>query len=142
MIVFLRRIPGKTKTSDIIAFIEPALKRGWFAKKGVIDKVKVLQLKDTGTKISEYHGLVTITPDAVAERVIKRLNRKLFLGKRIAVREFQRRDWHNDPRMNQEYMPLSNTNRRDGDRRRSYMEAVADLSNNFSSNKNFHRQQF
>lgn len=138
MIIFLRNIPAKTKHSDIIAFMEPAMKASLFGKKSVIESVKVLHLKDSRTNISEFHGLVSIQPDAAAKKVIKRLNRKRFLNKYIAVREYQRRDWHNDPRLS--YKPLAATaERRVGDRRRRYVEEVGDITSHFSSHKVFHR---
>lgn len=140
MIVFLRNIPDKTKNSDIIAFVEPAMKVRWFAKKGVIENIKILQLKDSRTKNSEYHGLVTINSDVIAEKVIKRLNRKIFLGKHIAVRRFLRRNWDNDPRGNYRVKPSLNSEKRASDRRRMQMEEVADMSHNFSSNREFYRQ--
>ncbi len=140
MIIFLRNIPSKTKHSDIIAFVESAMTVSLFGKKGSIEKIKVLQLKDSRTNISEFHGLVTIQPDVAAKRVIKRLNRKKFLNKYIAVSEYQRRDWHSDPRLNQ--TPLVSTTKaekRTGDRRRKNVEVVEDLTDTFSSNKTFHR---
>ena len=137
MIIFLKNIPAQTKHSDITAFMKPAMKAGLFGKKGVIEKIKVLQLKDTRTNISEYHGLVTVQPDATAERIIKRLNRKKFLNRYIAVREYQRRDWHNDPRINAKASTSSEL--RVAERRRRSIEVVEDMTDKFSSNKTFYR---
>ena len=142
MIIFLRNIPAQTRLSDIRAFIEPAIKMSLFGKKGKIGKIKVLHLKDSRTYISEIHGLVTIEPDTAAQKVIKRLNRKKFLGKYIAVREYQRRDWHNDVRLNHKPFVSTKAERRIADRRRNSIEVVEDITDKFHGQKNFHRQQY
>ena len=142
MIIFLRNIPARTKHSDIKAFIEPAIKMSLFGKKGNIIKIKILHLKDSRTYISEFHGLVTIEPDTAAQKVIQRLNRKKFLNKYIAVREYQRRDWHNDPRLSQKPIVSTKAEKRIVDRRRKSIEVVEDITDKFSGQKNFHRQQY
>ncbi len=139
MIVFLRRIPANTRKRDIVDFITPVLKGGFLQKSGRIEDIKTLVYKDTRTKIMEYHCLVTIDSDAVANRVIKKLNRKAFKGKHISVREYFHRSWHNDPRINMHEMNEELTNKRQGDRRRPRLEAVDDVSVQFSSSKDFHR---
>jgi len=98
MIVFMRNIPDDTSRRDIAAFIEPALQGGFFKAKGEILSVSVLLLKDKGTKLTECHAIVNIAPDAVAERVVKKLHGQLFKGKRIALREYAIRSWKNDRR--------------------------------------------
>ncbi|MDT8425371.1 MAG: RNA-binding protein [Methyloprofundus sp.] len=137
MIIFLRNIPENTKHSDIIAFVEPAIKKRWFQKKGEIVSVKVMQLNDPRAGTTEFHGLVTIEPDKVGAKVIRRLNRKLFLAKHIAVHEYHRRNWHNDPRLER----TSNVQeRRKADRRRKDLEEAADISKRFTRHKTFSRQ--
>ncbi len=142
MYVFFRNIPAHTTNSDLIEFIEPVLKRGWFRKKGIIEKVRIIHQKDHGVSSSEFHGLVTIQPDDVAEKVIKRLNRKRFLGKHIAVREYHRRVWHNDPRIKHNLHDPEILNRRENDRRRKNLEVVNDtnMAHIFSGDKTFHKQ--
>jgi len=137
MIVFLRNIPAKTKRSDIVAFIEPAIKKRWFQKKAEIVEIKVMQLNDPRAGTMEFHGVVTIEPEKVAKKVIRKLNRQVFLGKRIAVHEYCRRNWHNDPRIKN---ALTTDDRRKSDRRRNDVEIVADISDQFSSNKSFSRR--
>jgi hypothetical protein len=139
MIVFLRRIPANTRKQDIIDFIAPVLKGGLLQKPGRIEDIRTLVFKDNQTKTTEYHGLVTIDSDVAAKRVIKKLNRKAFKGKHIAVREYFYRSWHNDPRVNMDEMNEGLTNKRQGDRRRSKLEAISEVSVDFSSSKDFHR---
>lgn len=142
MNIFLRRIPAQTKRKDIINFIQPAMKVGFFYRKGHIKRIEILVLRDTVINQLEYHGIVTIEPDLVAEKVIKKLNRKKFLGKYIAVREYRRRDWHNDRRLNGKMAAIVQRDRRELDRRRgSRVEIVEDVSDMFSGREGFNRKQ-
>ena len=139
MILFLRNISAQTRHSDIVAFIEPAMKVILFGKKGTIERIKILHLKNSRTNISEFHGLVTIEPDVVAKRVLKRLNRKKFLDKHIVVRQYYQRDWHNDSRLNHDSFIAAKYEKRMTDRRRKNIQVVEDIKQTFSSNKVFHR---
>ena len=118
MIVFLRRIPADTNKYEILHFIRPALRSHIFSKKGEIKNIKVFAITDTEKNTVEYHGLVRIEPEAVAEKVIKKLNRQTINGKNIAVREYHLRNWHNDPRLKLKNARLSFPDRRKADRRR------------------------
>lgn len=118
MIVFFRRIPAETKLEDLVEFIEPALKGGWFRRSGQISKVEIIIFKDVVINKLEYHALATIEPDKIAERMIKKLNRKPILGKHIAVREYVYRLWHNDRRINYPSRHTEPDERRKNDRRR------------------------
>ncbi|NOR79843.1 MAG: hypothetical protein GQ529_03270 [Methyloprofundus sp.] len=139
MILFLKSISGQTRCRDIVAFIEPAMKVSLFGKKGTIERIKILHLKDARTNISEFHGLVTIEPEAVAKRVLKRLNRKKFLDKHIVVRQYHQRDWHNDSRLNHDSVMSTKHEKRMTDRRRKNIVVVEDIKQTFSSSKVFHR---
>ncbi len=127
MIIFLRDIPAKTKTDDIVYHITPFLKGGLFEKNGNIDNVKILALKDAKENTYEFHGLVTINSDATAKRVIKKLNRKIFIGKPIIVREYFHRSWQNDRRINMGEWNEELIDRRKGSRRRTELVNVRDL---------------
>ncbi|MCF7971053.1 MAG: RNA-binding protein [Methylococcaceae bacterium] len=134
MIIFLRNIPEKTKHSDIIAFIEPAMKKRWFQKKGEIINVRVMKLNDARTEASEFHGVVTIEPDKVGVQVVQALNRKRFLDKHIAVHEYQCRNWHNDLRLDQ---AVCDHERRKGERRHGDLQEAGNVSSQAASTQNF-----
>ena len=109
-------------------------------KKGRIVNAKVVALLNTDTNTMEYHGLVSIEPDNVAQRVIRRLNRKPFRGARINIHEYRNRTWHNDPRIGM-IPAVKSLNLRRRDRRRRNVEVVDDLDNlHFSSSSSFHRE--
>ncbi len=141
MIVFLRNLPNKTLYRDIIEFIEPALKGKWFNKGGYIEEVKILIIKDPDKETIEQHALVRISPDSCAIRVIKMLNRKPILEKRIAVREYQYRSWRNDSRTGVNKKLAEKLRRRRGSRRRPNLETIIKSPATFSSSKSFHRIQ-
>lgn len=105
MLVILRKIPSATFKTEIIDFIEPALNHGvWgvLGKKGYISSVEIIRRrnKSIGNGIGriEFDALLRIEPDNAGHRVIRRLNRNRFKGKRIEVREYHLRTWHNDRR--------------------------------------------
>lgn len=144
MIIFLRKIPAATKPSEIIAFVEPAIKGGLFRRSGRITGVKILALQDKRLKTLEFHGLVTVEPDAVALRAIKKLKGRRFKGKFVVIRQYFERDWHNDPRQNRGALVEQNIqNRRMSDRRRGKdLEIIKDISEKFSSSGDFVRKNF
>lgn len=139
MIVILSKIPPETTYQDIIEFIEPALKTSCFSKKGFIEEVKILMINDSDKEIVEYHGLIRINPDSSAKKVIKLLNRKPILGKRIAVREYHYRSWHNDTRENSNNRLGKILHRRSNSRRRPNLESVLANASTTTSEKNFHK---
>ncbi len=98
-------------------------------------------LRDIVVNKMEYHALVTIEPDSVGERVIRQLNRKPIVGKRIAVREYMHRSWHNDPRMNIKNKSFGTNERRKGERRRgNKLEVVDNFTATFSARNGFQRR--
>ena len=144
MIIILRSISASTRKQDIENFIEPAIKGGFLRKNGHIEKISILVLRDTRTNKVEYHGLVTIKPDVVANRVIKKLNRKQINGKRVLIREYQIRRWQNDPRINrrdqiQEYKDMRLSDRRLW-RVKVDVKVEKDISELFSSEERFSRK--
>ncbi len=125
MIIILKNIPAKIKKQDIKNFITPAVKGGWFSKRGQIQSIVILSQKNIRTHDMQYHSLIEIFPDSVAERVIKKLNRKIIVGKCVAVCEYMVRDWHNDQRLNREAHKRLH-DKRIADRRERYEEIVSE----------------
>lgn len=138
MLVFFRNIPVQATRSDLIAFARSALKTSWFRKKAVIESIKMIHLKDPQANTSEFHCVMEIQPEASARRVIARLNRQPLKGRYIAVREYHRRVWHNDPRLNHQHK--SDVEKRVADRRRNKVGVVKEDVTKFSSQKTFHRE--
>lgn len=125
MLIFLRNIPSATHKSEITKHVESALKSGlpsFFKKKYKILSVEIIHIVDKDTRADEYHGLVRIEPDSAARRVIKKLNRKPFKNKPIAVREYHVRSWHNDKRVTAVNQFSPGNEKRKSDRRRKNLE--------------------
>ena len=97
--------------------LHPHLPGGFLKKTGRIVSITI-QLHKIGEK-KEYHALVCIEPDVVAQRIIKRLNRKPLGGKRINIAEVHVRHFSNDRRQGR-YRPAHD--RRKADRRRKGIE--------------------
>lgn len=142
MIIFIRKIPADTKLSEVIAFVEPALKGRLFRKGGVIKGAKILVLRDKRLNAIEFHGLVTVELDKVALRAIKDLKGRRFKGKFVVVRQYYQRNWHNDPRQNRAAAQAADSiERRVSDRRRGKdLEIIEDISSKFSSEGDFFRK--
>ena len=142
MIIFIRKIPAATKASELIDFVGPALKGGLFRKSGRITAVKILAVQDKRLNTLEFHGLVSVEPDAVGIRAIRKLKGSRFKGKLIIVRQYFIRDWHKDPRQNPRRVVDKNIlDRRINDRRRGNdLEIIKDISEQFSSSGDFVRK--
>lgn len=140
MIIFIRKIPANTKLSELIAFIEPTVKGGLFRRGGVIKDAKILAMRDLRLRTLEFHGLVTVEPDKIALRTIKKLKGKRLKGKFVVVRQYFQRDWHNDPRNHGQNSTSPNgRDRRVGDRRRGkQLEILEDM--NFTNAGDFNRK--
>ncbi len=143
MVIFIRKIPANTKLSELINFVEPAVKGGIFRRSGIIRDAKILALRDTRLRTVEFHGLITVEPEKIALRVVKNLKGKRFKGKFIIVREYVQRDWHNDPRQNCDaVLTAAMIDRRKADRRRGKdLEIIEDISARFSNVGDFARKK-
>ncbi|MDD1606578.1 MAG: hypothetical protein LUO95_07100 [Methylococcaceae bacterium] len=139
MIIILKNIPAKTKKRDIKNFIDPVAKGNWLKKSGQIKSILFLTQKNIRTNIIQNHVLVEVLPDSVAERVIKKLNRKMLLDSYIAVCEYKIRNWHNDPRINHSHANNYKNfkNKRICERRDPHEEIVSD-DIDITSEKSFH----
>lgn len=139
MMIILKKISVKTKKQDIKDFVIPAIKGNWLSKSGQIKNVLILTQRNVRTRVIQYHVLVELIPDSIAERAIKRLNMTTLVGKYVAVSEYKVRNWHNDPRMNHSYASTYKRlkDKRIADRRNQYEEVISeDIS--ITSEKSFH----
>ncbi len=128
MVIILKHIHAKTTRQNIKDFLASELKGGFLRRSGQIQSIYLLSQRNIRTREVQYHGLVEILPDSVAERVVRKLNAKMIINKRVAINEYKIRDWHNDPRIiNINVRPKPRKNeRRIGDRREQYEEIVSE----------------
>lgn len=120
MKIILKNIPAKTQRKDIKDFLEPTVKGGWLNKTGEIKSISILQLKSTRTRTINYHGLVEIHPDSVAERVIRKLHKKVMSGKFVAISEYKIRNQHKGLKNIKNNIQSNLQSRRIVDRREDY----------------------
>ncbi|MGZ8095986.1 MAG: RNA recognition motif domain-containing protein [Methylosarcina sp.] len=140
MIIFIRNIPKDTLRSEIIEFIRPALKGGFFNKQGRIRDIEILTLKNKDINLIEYHALVTVEPESSGIRVIKKLHGQRFKEKHTAVRQYFTRRWQNDKRMQDFHVTAGFKEKRHNATRRRNMEIVLDNFIDYSSQKTFSRR--
>ena len=126
MKIILKNMPANTSKQDIKDFFTPAVKGNWLRKSGEIASVSILIQKSIRTRIAQYHGLVQILPDSVAERAIKKLNGKIIKEKHVAVCEYKIRSWHNDQRLKKRKLRNPLADRRIGERREPYEEVISE----------------
>ncbi|MEI6706853.1 MAG: hypothetical protein WCK96_06915 [Methylococcales bacterium] len=130
MIIILKKVSPKTQLEDVIDFLAPAVYGHWLNKRGRIEKILTLVQRNVWTHVVRHHVLVDISPDFVAKRVIKALNKQYLAGKYIAVSEYKVRTWHNDGRINHSYAHVRkhNNNKRANGRRNEYEDFISEIS--------------
>lgn len=121
MDIFFRNVPRSTRGRDLYDFVAKGVKGWWpFAPDPGITRCDVLEITDMDTGKMEFHGLVTIRDPSLAEKAIKKLNGKIFMGSNIAtVREYAHRT-PGDRRVSGRYLGQG----RPMDRRRSNLRIV------------------
>ncbi len=140
MIIILKRIPENTIKADIIEYLSPTVKGKVFQKAGVIERILIKAIKDPKTHIVEYHGIVVIDSEDVANRVIKKFNRKVFKGKNIAISQYHKRSWQNDHRLEADLNSDGLKSKRKFDRRRFGLKEKKTSSVSYTSQESFHRK--
>lgn len=143
MRVFFRNIPPNTTINELAHFINIHLNRGFmglFGERGSLKQIEILEQIDELDKFVRYHGIASIENEKCAERMMKRLRKALFKGKRISVREFVIRTWHNDRRDQATYNSKLSNDRRKKDRRKYRLEKVNQAQTGFTSDTIFSRK--
>ncbi len=132
MAIFIKNIPKDSHYSDIYHFVAPALKRHFPFKSGHVAKTEILTILDKCAQKLEYHCLVLVEPEEADFSVVQKLNGKRFQNKLVIVKEYAKRDWHNDRRLNFDGVSAENLNKRVADRRRGHqVEVIKDTSMNW-----------
>jgi hypothetical protein len=117
MIIFLKKIPANTLPSELHDFVAPALKGGLFTISGRVKRAEILLMENKSTNLFDFHGLIHVDSEKAGKRAIQRLKGKLFKKRAIQVKEYILRNWHNDPRQNEEELLGHIQNQRRRERR-------------------------
>ena len=144
MKVFFRNIPEHTKPNELARFVTPFLKKSFinpFKAKGQVIRHNVVAQTDREKNVVRHHGLVTIEPDAAGARMLKRIRRMPFNGRKIIIREFVDRTYENDRRNYQSKLKVHpQRDLRCTDRRQHGLEAASNFRISFSHQENFTRK--
>jgi hypothetical protein len=95
-IVLFKNMPNQTYHTDISFIVNPVIKGGIFRKKGALNNLEILALKEIHTGLLEFQALAYIEPEEAANRVIKTLNGLYLKGSRVTVRKYFLQDWKKD----------------------------------------------
>jgi hypothetical protein len=119
MILIIKKISATTRIPQIEQFLSPVLKGGFLKRKGVIDGLEIKMFKHPDLNVPEYHAIIKVEPDVVANRVIQRLNRKVCDGKPVNISQYHVRYRTNDRR---DGLHTIQHDRRMSDRRRKNID--------------------
>jgi hypothetical protein len=90
MKLIIPRITDSTTRKDLRDFIELVLERLFrfpFSARPRIVSCRILSITDRVGMI-QHHGMLSVTPDDAALRIIKKLNGKYLKGKRVGVKQY------------------------------------------------------
>jgi len=90
MKILVPRITDATKRKDLQAFANRVLLKWFrlpFSDRPIITSCKILLVKDS-MGVTQRHGLLDVTPDDAATKVIRKLNGAYLCGKRVGVTHY------------------------------------------------------
>lgn len=90
MVIIIPRITSATRRVDLRDFVETVLEKWFrlpFSAHPRIISYRILSVTDHNG-VTERHGLVSITPEDAALRVIRKLNGTPLKGKRVGVKHY------------------------------------------------------
>lgn len=92
MNLLIPRITDSTKRGDLRDFVNRVLEK-WlrlpFSARPQIVSCRILSTTDT-VGVTERHGLISVTPDDAALKIIRKLNGEYLKGKRVGVKQYHR----------------------------------------------------
>ena len=92
MNLVIPRITDSTRRNDLRDFVNTVLEKWFrlpFSAQPRIVSCRILSITDR-VGVTERHGLVNVTPDDAALRIIRKLNGAYLKGKRVGVKQY---DW-------------------------------------------------
>lgn len=90
MNIIIPRITGKTNRKDLRGFVNRVLD-SWFrlpfSAHPQIVRCRIISVTDR-TGVNQRHGIINVTPDDAALRIIQKLNGKYLNEKRVGVKRY------------------------------------------------------
>ena len=90
MKILVPRITDATTRKDLREFANRILEKWFrlpFSAHSTIVSCQILSISDS-MKVTLRHGLIDVTPDDAAIRIIRKLNGALLCGKRVGVKHY------------------------------------------------------
>ncbi len=91
MKILILRISDTTTQMDMRGFVNRVLKKWFrlpFSSQPTIASCRIVTVTNS-FGVTQRHGLMNVTPDDAAQRVIRKLNGGLLKGKRVGVIMYQ-----------------------------------------------------
>ena len=88
MNVIIPRITEKTNRKDLRSFVNRVLEKWFrlpFSAHPRIARCRIISVADN-MGVTQRHGIINVTPDDAALRIIRKLNGKHLNGKRVGVK--------------------------------------------------------
>jgi len=90
MNIIIPRITGKTNRKDLRNFANRVLEKWFrlpFSAHPQIVRCRIISVTDR-TGVTQRHGIINVTPDDAALRIIRKLNGKYLNEKRVGVKRY------------------------------------------------------
>ena len=90
MKILVPRITDATKRNDLREFANRVLQKWFrlpFSDKPKIASCRILSISDS-MGVTQRHGLLDVTPDDAAIRIVRKLNGGFLCGKRVGVKHY------------------------------------------------------
>lgn len=90
MNIIIPRITGKTNRKDLRSFVNRVLEKWFrlpFSAHPQIVRCRIISVTDRAG-VTQRHGILNVTPDDAAMRIIQKLNGKHLNEKRVGVKRY------------------------------------------------------
>ena len=90
MNIIIPRITGKTNRKDLRNFVNRVLEKWFrlpFSAHPQIVRCRIISVSDRAG-VTQRHGIINVTPDDAALRIIRKLNGKYLNEKRVGVKRY------------------------------------------------------
>jgi RNA recognition motif-containing protein len=90
MKILVPRITDATKRKDLLEFANRVLQKWFrlpFSDRTMISSCRILAVEDS-MGVTRRYGVLDVTPDDAATRVIRKLNGAMLCGKRVGVKHY------------------------------------------------------
>lgn len=90
MKILVPRITDATKRKDLTEFANRVLLKWFrfpFSEQAMINSCRILEITDSWG-VMQRHGLLDVSPEDAATRIVRKLNGEFLCGKRVGVKRY------------------------------------------------------